>query len=383
MDCPKCGHQQTGTVECEACGIYFAKFQQRANAASAGPRPHEPSPEPDGPGMRLGALAVTALVTAAIVVGIMRHQSPKTAVSTPTPIAAAAPQAAAATQPGLSAPGPAPPFATSGLEAQITKSFPVRSPIESARNATVFIKTSWGLGSGFIIDEDCHVITNRHVIETDGARVAKTVIQDPDTQQRIAAAQQQLQTALYNAQLRRRAIDSQPGMNSERVELDGKIRSMQAALNDLPGHLSRYISDKVEGAGRSGFSAILVDGTEFKSLHAETSDRFDLARFTLPASHCPHLEAGQSASLIVGQPLYTVGNPSGLTYTVTSGVFSGERRDGAQRYLQTDAPISPGNSGGPLITSSGEVVGINTLVLRGVPGVGFAIPIETVHEAFF
>jgi len=80
--------------------------------------------------------------------------------------------------------------------------------------------------------------------------------------------------------------------------------------------------------------------------------------------------------------LYTVGNPQGLAYTVTSGVFSGERGEGNQRVLQTDAPINPGNSGGPLITASGQVVGINTMVARGMQGIGFAIPIEAVYEEF-
>jgi S1-C subfamily serine protease len=85
----------------------------------------------------------------------------------------------------------------------------------------------------------------------------------------------------------------------------------------------------------------------------------------------------------VGDRLYTVGNPSGLAYTVTSGVFSGERGEGGERLLQTDAPINPGNSGGPLITADGQVVGINTSVARGLQGIGFAIPIETAFNEFF
>ena len=67
---------------------------------------------------------------------------------------------------------------------------------------------------------------------------------------------------------------------------------------------------------------------------------------------------------------------------MTSGVFSGEREQGEQRLLQTDAPINPGNSGGPLITENGRVIGINTMVLRGTQGIGFAIPIETALDQF-
>jgi S1-C subfamily serine protease len=71
-----------------------------------------------------------------------------------------------------------------------------------------------------------------------------------------------------------------------------------------------------------------------------------------------------------------------MTYTLTSGVFSGERVDGDMRFLQTDAPINPGNSGGPLITEDGRVVGVNTMVLRDTQGIGFALPIEAVFDAF-
>ncbi|BCL61343.1 hypothetical protein DGMP_20360 [Desulfomarina profundi] len=73
----------------------------------------------------------------------------------------------------------------------------------------------------------------------------------------------------------------------------------------------------------------------------------------------------------------------GLRHTVTSGVFSGyrKRKDG-QIFLQTDAAINPGNSGGPLIDENGFVYGVNTMILRGTEGIGFAIPIEKVYEEF-
>ena len=68
--------------------------------------------------------------------------------------------------------------------------------------------------------------------------------------------------------------------------------------------------------------------------------------------------------------------------TVTSGVVSGMREMEGQTYVQTDAPINPGNSGGPLITEQGRVIGINSRVMRGVQGIGFAIPIDAVYAAF-
>jgi S1-C subfamily serine protease len=146
--------------------------------------------------------------------------------------------------------------------------------------------------------------------------------------------------------------------------------------------LSKFITRKVEASGHTGFSATLVDGREFTSLHADYASNVDLAIFQLPTHDCPHIPAGHSSGLAFGQRLYTVGNPQGLAYTVTSGVFSGERGEGKDRVLQTDAPINPGNSGGPLVTESGQVVGINTMVMRGMQGIGFAIPIEAAYEEF-
>ena len=94
-----------------------------------------------------------------------------------------------------------------GLEAQLARSFPARNAIETARNATVFIKTGWGMGSGFMIDADCHVITNRHVVETDGALVAKKVVDSPEMRTRMAAAAQQLRTNIVQqTQLRRTLV---------------------------------------------------------------------------------------------------------------------------------------------------------------------------------
>jgi len=372
MICPKCSHEQDDPVKCSACGIFFAKLHPQPGATER--RPARPRAEPAQPGFGAGALAVTAIVTAVVVFHFTRRPE------VPTPAAPIRP-ASTVTQPvvgvpnlnqSAATPDPAPPAGA----------LPARNPIEAARNATVFIRTGWGLGSGFIIDQQCHVITNRHVVETDGTRVANSFARDPDTQARMVAAAQQLQAAIVREQQLRRQLATQPGTNLEQLELDRHIVSMEQELADLPGRFNEFITKKVEGSSHEGFSATLVDGREFISLHAEYASNADLAVFQLPTRDCPHIPSGHSVGLAFGERLYTVGNPQGLAYTVTSGVFSGERGDGKQRFLQTDAPINPGNSGGPLITASGQVVGINTMVARGMQGIGFAIPIEAVYEEF-
>jgi S1-C subfamily serine protease len=247
----------------------------------------------------------------------------------------------------------------------------------------VLIKTEWGLGAGFIADSDCHVITNRHVVDENGSRVAQMIVGDPQVHARLGVAQQQLQSSIFREQQLLRALGNEPGMNTERLRLQNHIDAMQREAADLPGSVSKTIITQVDKAARNGFTATLPDGSVYSGLHAQTSDRLDLALFQLPADRCPHhVELGRSVGLSVGTKLYTIGNPAGLAYTVTSGIFSGERQEAGQRLLQTDAPINPGNSGGPLLTEFGAVIGVNTLVLHGTQGIGFAIPIESVLEEF-
>jgi S1-C subfamily serine protease len=360
-------------------------------AASDSPR------RPSGFGW--GAIAVTAILSGALVWFIPRRPAPATAVSSP-PLAAATnttksstetqikPLVAGATdsdypkQAELPVAYVKPTHVLQGLEAQLAKAFPARNAIETARNATVLIKTSWGTGSGFIIDANCHVITNRHVVETDGSRAANTVVEGPELRARLNGAKEKLQAAIIEQMQLRRSLAGQPGTTRQILELDGRIEALQQQLADLPGEVGREIRDKVAATAADGFAVTLVDGTEFNSLHAEFSDSLDLAIFQLPAQHCPHLERGNSANLIQGERLYTIGSPAGLEYSVTSGIFSGSRGEGKQRLLQTDAAINPGNSGGPLVTENGAVVGINTLTLSGTQGIGFAIPIEAVYRDF-
>jgi len=399
MKCPKCAHRQATVIRCESCGLYFVKFMQhqirRENHRRAASRVAA-----HASGFGLGAVAIAAIIGAAAFWSISNRHNSASTISPATQGAAAAniasfptatdikPIAAVAT--GNTQPVPSdlpaadvkPTRALHGLEAQLAKAFPARNAIEIARNATVLVKTSWGTGSGFIIDSQCHVITNRHVVETDGTRAAESVVDGPELRARLSGARETLQAGIVEQMQLRHALEGQPGTSRQILELDERIEAMQKQLADLPGQVRREISDKVAATAADGFSVTLVDGTEFNSLHAQFADSLDLAIFQLPAQHCPHLERGDSGNLAQGERLYTIGSPAGLEYSVTSGIFSGSRGEGKQRLLQTDAPINPGNSGGPLITENGAVVGVNTMILSGTQGIGFAIPIEAAYKEF-
>jgi serine protease Do len=127
----------------------------------------------------------------------------------------------------------------------------------------------------------------------------------------------------------------------------------------------------------------LSDGREFPAKIVGRDSKTDIALVRVNATGLPTLPLGDSKELQIGQPVMAIGNPFGLTGTVTTGIVSAEGRvigEGPyDNFIQTDASINPGNSGGPLVNQAGQVVGINTAIYSqsgGSVGIGFAIPIE-------
>jgi serine protease Do len=127
----------------------------------------------------------------------------------------------------------------------------------------------------------------------------------------------------------------------------------------------------------------LRDGVEFKAEIVGTDTQNEVAVIKIDSENLSVLELADSDELEVGEWVIAIGNPFGLSHTVTQGIVSAKGRSGIglagyEDYIQTDAAINPGNSGGPLINLNGEVVGINTAIIGpgGNIGIGFAIPIN-------
>lgn len=122
-----------------------------------------------------------------------------------------------------------------------------------------------------------------------------------------------------------------------------------------------------------------------------TDPESDVAVVKIEGDSFPHLELADSDALNVGEWVVAIGNPFGLSHTVTAGIVSAKGRSGFvgmnsyQDFIQTDAAINPGNSGGPLLNLDGKVVGINTFIISrtgGFMGVGFAIPINMAKDVY-
>ena len=127
----------------------------------------------------------------------------------------------------------------------------------------------------------------------------------------------------------------------------------------------------------------LNDQREFDATLVGADADADIAVLRVKAGgDLPHIPFGTSADLMIGETVIAIGNPFGLSHTVTTGVVSAvgrSLRDEERTYtdfIQTDASINPGNSGGPLLDIKGELIGINTAIYGKAQGIGFAIPVD-------
>jgi serine protease Do len=138
----------------------------------------------------------------------------------------------------------------------------------------------------------------------------------------------------------------------------------------------------IEGASR--ITVTLLDGRELDADVLGSDRDADIAVLKVKASNLPAIPLGRSSDLMIGETVIAIGNPFGLSNTVTTGLLSAQGRtvpsERGERlftdFLQTDASINPGNSGGPLVNIGGDVIGINTAIIQGATGIGFAIPAD-------
>jgi serine protease Do len=142
----------------------------------------------------------------------------------------------------------------------------------------------------------------------------------------------------------------------------------------------------VEGA--SVVQVVLKDGRRFEGRVLGTDDVTDVAVIKIDVNNLPTVPLGNSEQLSPGEWAIAIGNPLGLDNSVTVGIISATGRSSSDvgvpdkriGFIQTDAAINPGNSGGPLLNSRGEVIGMNTAIISGAQGLGFAIPINKARQ---
>jgi S1-C subfamily serine protease len=197
-------------------------------------------------------------------------------------------------------------------------------------------------------------------------------------------AEEQLNIAVY-----KKALPSVVNITSTAVAFDffyGPVPQEgmgSGFVIDGEGHiLTNY--HVIENARR--LEVTTSDKKKYKAQIVGVDPTHDLAVIQIPSKSVPAAEIGDSKDLVVGQKVYAIGNPFGLSGTMTRGIISSIRsvrgpKGFIDEAIQTDAAINPGNSGGPLLNSRGQVIGINSMILTGgaeqSAGIGFAIPVNT------
>jgi len=378
MRCPKCQHEQKNGLECEGCGLIFAKYRQVQNRKKEeealklelAKKAEESGKTESGSGLKIIQVCILVVVVAASTyyfIGDRQQDVKKSQVTT---------------SPAVTTEEPVPLPVARVVAPKESSPQPVmnrQNVIERARNSTVSIETPWGTGSGFFVNKN-YIVTNRHVVEFDEEKLDELKRRLETTRRMIELEQQKINEM-------RRTLQQLP-QGPSRSQLAIIIETREEELNKF---LPRYQEeqqrlDQLDRKVRpSDIKIVLADGSEHLANYLLVSETSDLALMSLFSGDWSYIERPpKMMAMHQGDKVYTIGSPVGLRHTVTAGIFSGYRQQetNGQVYLQTDAAINPGNSGGPLIDENGYARGVNTMILRDTEGIGFAIPIETVFEEF-
>jgi V8-like Glu-specific endopeptidase len=290
------------------------------------------------------------------------------------------------------------------IEKGLKEKFNPKSEIETASISTVTIRTSLGLGSGFFINENGYILTNKHVLRGDETQIKKTeefiARQDSriaDDEAAIANAENQLRRTKNDLDEYKAYIDGMTNPNVQATAMQ-KYRSqiteyefydtqLRKQKNELEEKISKYRQETEQFSRKAvisrherRFTVILKDKTELEANLVSISNDHDLALLRITNCKSPFIQPGATSQIIQGMRVFAIGSPLGVGDSVSSGVVSGYDNN----YIRTDAKIYLGNSGGPLITADGKVIGINTmkLITRKFEGMGFAIPIGRAFQEF-
>ncbi len=177
-----------------------------------------------------------------------------------------------------------------------------------------------------------------------------------------------------------------PGLRNQR-QFPGQPREFKqegagsGSIVDADGHI--LTNNHVVGEADK-IKVRLFDGREFKAKIVGTDPLTDLAVIKINADDITPLQMGDSDEIRIGETVIAIGNPFGLSHTVTMGIVSAKGRSNMdiadyEDFIQTDAAINPGNSGGPLINLEGKIIGVNTAIFTrtgGYQGIGFSVPIN-------
>jgi serine protease Do len=442
MECPKCHFdRKAGDQACPKCGVIYSKYElslkNKAENADKGQNNIEPSPtvKQSTPTISplyklkyyLGGIFL-GIVTAALIIyhcnskiNKLVDQHNKTISFSDNLQTTPQEEIEIKKEPQDQSTQYQPTQLTEAESNSISKDIPANQGNESdsiniaeACKGVVTIKTATGVASGFFINEDGYILTNKHVSEMNDKVQDSLSSARKSFENQIKGKEELLSDLESGMAEKKKEIEKENSWLSENTndhkyyyskrEAEEKLDEIKAHRAQLQEHImayngmmsrynaaratSQFLQQQYKQAGsqiinvayNSSLIVYLADGSKQAASIISNSLSYDLSLLKIDSPNTPYVKPGDVDKLKVGETLYAIGSPAGLNQTVTSGILSGFR----EGYIQTNAQISPGNSGGPLINKEGKVIGINTkkAVGVGVEGIAFAIPINIAVQEF-
>lgn len=290
---------------------------------------------------------------------------------------------------------------TKDIRTQLSEQVKPSTSIEKATLAVVKIETLTGTGSGFFINKQGYIVTNKHVVRLSQQAYDDKMqsIRDNEqqvkeynayiTQKKRELKSDQKQLSAYKERMKNADKSVLADMRATYRYYSGILQANKKKLSeysqlnaDIKKQLSKQKLEIRQAQSQMTFKVILKDKTELQAKLIKSSDKYDLALLKLMGDYTtPSLPSGQEYSQ--GMDVYAIGSPLGFQDYVTKGVITGVERG----YIVTDTQILPGNSGGPLVNENGDLIGVNTAGIRannnlGSELFGYAIPKHIVEQEF-
>ncbi len=291
------------------------------------------------------------------------------------------------------------------LKKELYETYHPKNDVDAAAMATVTVISSIGTGSGFFISDNGYLLTNRHVIRGD-ERQAEAIDEATDyIDDQVEIAEEDLY--IREKQLAREKtildemkayIDKMSQRSSQREKLEKQYQERREYYQVLKEDFERkqtrfnsrkkkYETEKTDYATRQAvagvnrhFKITLKNKEILYAYLVRASSAHDLALLKINGCKTPFIYPADMNRVAQRQKVWAIGSPLKIADMMKDGTVSGF----SNGYIQTNAQIYPGNSGGPLVNEQGQVIGINTLkeLTRNFEGMGFAIPIDTALGEF-
>jgi len=290
---------------------------------------------------------------------------------------------------------------------QLYEKYKPQTPIEKATLAVVSIESAMTQGSGFFASDDGYILTNKHVVRPSEApewkelqdsvkekeeayrevknELEKTGAQLEHMEEQLEVYRDAIEdeTSSYRRQIAeseyryysKRLAEKQREYRKTKKTFDAKYREFKKARSEFNWKSSVALVSKQ-------FKVTLKDGSELSARLIEVCKKHDLALLKTDGYKTPFLAIGNPRKVHQGMTVYAIGSPYGFRDAVTSGIITRVKDE----HIITDTQIMPGNSGGPLLSEEGYVLGVNTMKMyvEFVTGEGFglAIPIDVARREF-